>query len=173
MKIAIKSITMTAICLALTFTAQAHEKVGEKIEITKYKDRITTFKTDGISVTNPFARQAKKGQNSAAFVKVTNLTETPRKIIRAISPVASIIELHTSFEENGIHKMRPVEAIDVPENGFVELKSGGFHVMLIGLKEDLVVGQHIPVTLELDNGTTIQTTYKVKGCCGHCHAPKK
>ena len=170
-------ITLTAISLTLPFVAHAHNKAEKKLErklerkleITHYKDQITTFKTDGITVMNPFARQAKKGQNSAAFVKITNLSDTLRKIVKASSPVANIVELHTSTEENGVHKMRPVKDIEIPAQGSVNLKSGGFHVMLIGLKDDLVVGQYIPVTLDLDNGVSIETTYKIKGCCGSCH----
>ena len=170
-----KILTISAVALTGSLTANAHgpQKDHKAPEITQYKDRIVSFRSENLQLTNPIVRKAKKGQNSAAFVKVTNTHDQAQKIVAATSPVANVVELHTSSEENGVHKMRPVAFIEAPAGGVVELKSGGFHIMLIDLKHDLVVGQEIPVTLEMDNGNKIDATYKVKGCCGHCHGKKK
>ena len=138
-----------------------------------YTDRVHTFKSAAIDLVNPKARKAKKGQNSAGFVTIQNHSKMPQDIVKATSPIANIVELHTSFEENGVHKMRPVEAISAPANGKVELKSGGFHIMLIDLKDDIDVGQFVPITLELASGQHIKATYMVTGCCGSCHGKSK
>ena len=151
---------------------------GEKAKQERPQERIVVLEKEKATLVNPFVRKAKKGQNSAAFVIVQNNTEIPCRIVKATSPVANIIELHTSFEEDGVHKMRPVEAIELPGKteagaGEVELKSGGYHVMLIDLNQDLEPGTEIPLTLEIDNGNRLTAAYKVKGCCGHCHGPAK
>lgn len=165
-------LTTTVLAIAMSFPAMAHKGGHGKKAITQYQDRIVSFRMENLQLSNPFARKAKKGQNSAAFVKITNTSNKAQKIVAASSPVANVIELHTSTEENGVHKMRPVKFIEAPAGGVVELKSGGFHIMLIDLKHDLVVNQEIPVTLEMDNGNKIDATYKVKGCCGSCHGKK-
>ena len=50
--------------------------------------------------------------------------------------------------------MRRIDKIDVPANGETVLKPGGLHVMFIGLKHDLKVGQNVPVTLTFEDGST-------------------
>ncbi len=51
--------------------------------------------------------------------------------------------------------MSPVEAIDVPANGQVELKPGGYHIMLIGLKQDMKVGDKIKLTLTFEKAGNV------------------
>lgn len=142
-----------------------------------YQDSYVSFRSENIQLTNPTVRPGKAGQNSAAFVKVTNTNKKAQKIVKATSPIAKIVELHQSIEENGIHQMRPVESIEIPGGGMVELKSGGFHIMLIGLMTDLKKWQQVPITLELDNGNQLEVTYTVKKCsdckCGEKNKKNK
>jgi len=116
----------------------------------------------------PWVRPAKKGQNSVGFVQINNTRAVSCKIIRAMSPVAKIVELHTSFEEKGIHKMRPLKSIEIGAHGNVELKPGGKHIMLLDLRHDLKEGDQVPITLELDSGETIKTTFNVSTGVGPC-----
>lgn len=166
-----KAVVAAMFAVSMTTDAMAEEEKTQQ-------DRIVIFEKEQVALVNPFVRKAKKGQNSAAFVKVQNRCGVSCRIVKATSPVAHIVELHTSFEDNGVHKMRPVEFIDLAGKtetnaGEVELKSGGYHVMLIDLTQDLEVGTEIPVTLEMSNGNLLSAFYKVKGCCGHCHGPSK
>jgi hypothetical protein len=50
----------------------------------------------------------------------------------------------------------------VPAGGQVELKPGGYHVMLIGLTRDLNVGDKFPVTLEFASGAKLQVEAEVR-----------
>jgi copper(I)-binding protein len=54
----------------------------------------------------------------------------------------------------GQMSMQPVDKIDVPAKGMVELKPGGFHIMLMGLKQPLVKGTSIDVTLTFASGAS-------------------
>ena len=162
-----------ALSMVTTVSSGALQSKPERAQ-----ERIVVFEKEKVTIVNPFARKAKKGQNSAAFVVVQNNCEVGCRIVKARSPVANVVELHTSFEDNGVHKMRPVKFIPLPGKtedlpSEVELKSGGYHVMLIDLTQDLEAGTEIPVTLEMNNGNTLTASYKVKGCCGHCHGPSQ
>jgi len=65
--------------------------------------------------------------------------------------VAEVVELHTHITEDGMMKMRPVERIDVPAHGAVELQPGGFHLMLIGLKRGLAPDDSVELRLIFDD----------------------
>jgi len=59
-------------------------------------------------------------------------------------------------------RMRQVDAIDVAGHGTTELKPGGLHVMLLGLRESLREGMHIKVDLRFSNGDTQFLSIPVK-----------
>ncbi len=99
---------------------------------------------------------------SAAFMTVRNTTANSRDIVGAESPAADITELHTHTMKDGMMRMRPIEKIALPAGQDVQLKPGGLHIMLIGLKQKLVPGENVAVTLVLDDGskTTVNATVK-------------
>ncbi len=102
------------------------------------------------------------GANSAAYMTLINETDTPDAIIRADTDVAETVELHTVEQtDEGIMKMRPVEQIDIPANGEQNLKPGGFHIMILGLKHDLNEGDTVTLTLTLEQAGEIQVTAPV------------
>ncbi len=89
-------------------------------------------------------------QMGAVYMNIAN-SGAADKLIKANTDVANTVELHTVINENGVMQMRPVPAIDVPANGSVELKPGGYHVMLIGVNRQLEAGELITVTLTFEN----------------------
>ncbi len=93
--------------------------------------------------------------NSAAYMIIMNNSDTANAIVGAATDVATTVELHTVEMDNGVMKMRPVEQIDVPANGQATLQPGGFHVMLLGIKQDLVEGDTVDLTLTFQNGEEI------------------
>ncbi|EFO80738.1 protein of unknown function DUF461 [Oscillochloris trichoides DG-6] len=105
---------------------------------------------------------APSGGTSAAYMMITNSSSTPDVLLRAESAVADTVELHTMVMEGDVMKMAPVEKIDIPANGAVELKKGGLHVMLIGLRQDLNEGDMVLITLTFQNAGTIQVEAPVR-----------
>jgi len=91
-------------------------------------------------------------KNSAAFFTLHNHTNVDNKIIRAESTIARKTQLHTHLKVDGVFKMRQVPYIAVPANGQAVLKSGGFHVMLIGVKNKLKVGDNFKLKLIFEHG---------------------
>lgn len=103
------------------------------------------------------------GANSAAYMVIRNTGSEADKLIAASTDVAKTVELHTVIEEGGVMRMRQVEGgIDIPANGQVELKPGGFHVMLIGLTRDLNAGDKVELTLTFEKAGQIPVTAEVR-----------
>ncbi len=87
---------------------------------------------------------------SAVYMKISG-GGMADKLLKAECAAAENVELHTVEMKDGVMQMRPVEGgIDVPANGMVELKPGSFHVMLIGLKQDLEPGETFGVRLTFE-----------------------
>lgn len=88
--------------------------------------------------------------NGAAYMILRNSGDAADRLVKAESDVAGAVELHKSSMEGGMMKMAPVENIEVPAKGQAELKPGGLHVMLIGLKRELKAGEKIKLKLQFE-----------------------
>ncbi|KOR31138.1 hypothetical protein TI04_02420 [Achromatium sp. WMS2] len=107
-----------------------------------------------VGVEGAFVRAVPPGQpNTAAYMVLTNPTATDQDLVRAESSVCDVVELHTHIMEDGMMKMRAIPKITVPANGQVALQPGGLHVMLIGLKAPLALGEKVAVTLVYADGS--------------------
>ena len=116
-----------------------------------------------IEVTDAWARAMPKGaKTGAAYITVVNKGATDDKLVGASAPLAAEAQLHTTINDNGVMKMRPVSAIDVKPGATVTLKPGGLHLMLMGVKEPLAEGQSFPLTLTFAKAGKIETTVQVK-----------
>ena len=115
-----------------------------------------------IEVTDAWARAMPKGaKTGAAYVTVVNKGTTDDQLVGASVPLAAEAQLHTTTNDNGVMKMRPVSAIDVKPGASVTFKPGGLHLMLMGVKEPLAEGQSFPLTLTFAKAGKIETTVKV------------
>ena len=72
------------------------------------------------------------------------------KLVSVASPLAGVAEIHEMAMDGNVMKMRAVPAIDLPAGKTVELKPGGYHVMLMDLKQELKAGDAVPVTLVVE-----------------------
>jgi copper(I)-binding protein len=108
-----------------------------------------------IAIAAPFAR-ATPVKVGGAFMLLKNNGKTDDKLIKAASPVAEHVELHEHVMDGGTMRMRPVEGgVPVPAGKMAELQPGGYHVMLIGLKQPLKEGGHFPLTLTFEKAGTV------------------
>lgn len=88
------------------------------------------------------------GANSAIYLKLSNRGPAADRLVAAEAPVAQAVEVHETRMEGDVMTMQQVTGgIEIPAGGQVELKPGGYHIMLIGLTRDLKAGDRIPVTL--------------------------
>ncbi len=120
-----------------------------------------TFRADGILVRDVWAR-ASKVRNSAAYMTITNEGEEAVRLVAVSTPIAKRAELHTTRIEDGVMKMRPVEAIEIGPGQTVRLEPGGHHVMLLGLAGPLRVDDRFDLTLAFADGTEIDVAVPVR-----------
>jgi copper(I)-binding protein len=120
-------------------------------------------KLGAIQIEQPRTRATAAGQAvGGGFLKLTNGGPADR-LIAARSPASNTVELHTMRMEGDVMRMREVEAIELPAGQTVELKPGGLHLMLMGLKAPLKAGETVPVTLKFEKAGEVTVQLKVEG----------
>lgn len=116
-----------------------------------------------LTVSDYYVRMVPPGTpTSGAFMTIRNGGSSDRKLVKADSPAANTVELHTHINDQGMMKMRQVKAIDVKAHGQAELKPGSYHIMLIDLKQTLKEGESVALTLTFDDGSTRKIDAPVK-----------
>lgn len=114
-----------------------------------------------VSIDNAWARATVPGQmGSAAYFTIHNSGGQDR-LMSVASPAADA-SLHSTSMDNGVMRMRPLRALDIPANGSVELKPGGTHVMLMGLKAPLAAGSAIRLDLKFEHSPDKLVTATVR-----------
>jgi copper(I)-binding protein len=72
------------------------------------------------------------------------------KLVSATSPIAGVVEIHEMVMDGSVMKMRAIPGLELPAGKAVDLKPGGYHLMLMDLKQELKVGESVPVTLVIE-----------------------
>ena len=99
-----------------------------------------------VAVSDPWVRGTVAGQKATgAFMQLK--ADADVSLVGASSPVAGIVEIHEMKMDAGVMKMSAISALPLPAGKAVELKPGGYHVMLMALKAPLKEGDSVPVTL--------------------------
>ena len=102
-----------------------------------------------VQVKDAWARPAVQGQSATgAFMSLTSADGA--RLVGASSPVAGVVEIHEMAMDGNVMKMRAVPGIDLPPGRSVDLKPGGYHVMLMDLKRPLKLGERVPVELRFE-----------------------
>ena len=101
-----------------------------------------------VDVRDAWARVSVPGQTaSAPYAKL--MAPAGARLVGGSTPAAERVEVHEMKMDGDIMRMRPVAGgIELPPRQPVELKSGGYHLMLTELKKPLVAGETVPLTLE-------------------------
>lgn len=84
-------------------------------------------------------------QATGAFMRLT--ADRDSKLVSAESPAARIVEVHEMAMQDNVMKMRQVAGVVLPAGKAVELRPGGYHIMLIELKQQIRAGDKVPLTL--------------------------
>lgn len=109
-----------------------------------------------VEVKDAWVRASAPGQKaSGAFMKLTS--KEGARLVGAASPAAGVVEVHEMKMEGDVMKMRAVPVLELPAGKTVELKPGGYHVMMMDLKTDLKKGGTVPLTLLLQDAKGVQS----------------
>ncbi len=117
--------------------------------------------TPAVKVDDAWVRATVAPQKATgAFMQLTAAKAV--KVVAASSPLASMVEIHEMKMEDGVMKMRAVEALPLPAGQAVALKPGSYHVMLMGLKAPIKAGDTVPLTLTVEGEDKQRTAVEIK-----------
>lgn len=123
-----------------------------------------------VTVTDPWVRGTVPEQKATgAFMRLTAPVDS--RVVEARSPAAGTVEIHEMKMENGVMRMRAVPALALPANQAVDLAPGGYHVMLMGLKQPLKAGDSVPITLVVEGPDKQRRTIEVNAAVRALNAP--
>ena len=109
-----------------------------------------------VKVEGAWARASVQGQTATgAFMRLT--APEGARLVGAESPAAGVTEVHEMKMEGDVMKMRAIPALELPAGKTVELKPGGYHVMLLDLKAPLKKDSTVPLTLVFQNAQGTET----------------
>jgi len=133
--------------------------------------RAHDYTAGDLAVLHPWTRAAGANGNGAAFMRLRNTGAQPDRLVSAATPAARVVELHTMTREGDVMRMRPVTDIAIAPGQTVELRPGGFHVMLIGLNAAMAQGGRVPLTLRFERAGDVQVelTVEAAGARGAGH----
>ncbi len=130
----------------------------------------TLSSTAQVTVSEPWVRATVPQQKATgAFMKLQSAQDA--KLISAKSAVAGVVEVHEMAMDAGVMKMRAVDGLALPMGKAVDLKPGGYHVMLMDLKSQLKDGDAVPLTLTFETKDGKRQTMEVKATARNMSAP--
>jgi copper(I)-binding protein len=121
-----------------------------------------TVYAQGVEVKDAWVRTTVQGQKATgAFMKIT--AKDGVKLFGASSPVAGVSEVHEMKMEGDVMKMRAVPGgLDIAAGKTVELKPGGYHIMLMDLKAALPKDATVPLTLLFKDAKGVESRVELK-----------
>lgn len=113
-----------------------------------------------VTVTDAWIRGTVPGQKgTGAFMLLTSAADMA--LVGVASPAAKVVEIHEMARDGNVMRMRAVDKLVLPAGKAVELKPGGYHVMLMDLVQPLREGDSIPVTLTFADKEGRKTTQEI------------
>lgn len=119
----------------------------------------------GLKISAPWARATPKGAAvGGGYMTITNTGTTSDRLVGGATEISSRFELHEMSMDNGVMKMREVaQGIEIKPGDKIEFKPGSYHVMFMGLKQQLVQGQHLKATLQFEKAGKVDVDFAVEG----------
>ena len=115
-----------------------------------------------LTVVDAWVRATVPAQNATgAFLKLT-IKGADATLIAASSPVAGVTQIHEMVMSEGVMRMREVTGgVSLKAGQSFELKPGGYHIMMMDLKQPVKAGDRVPLTLTFKQANGQQTTTQV------------
>lgn len=121
------------------------------------------YSAGDLKIGHPYTRTTPPGAVAAgAYLSIENKGKAADKLLRAASPAAGLVELHSMSMDGNVMRMRAVPSIDVAAGATVKLAPGGLHVMLQDLKRPLKEGERIPMTLVFERAGEVKVELAVQ-----------
>jgi copper(I)-binding protein len=129
--------------------------------------QVTNLANAQTMVSDPWVRATVAQQQTTAMYAQVNSAKGGR-LVSVSSPLAEVVEIHEMAMQGNVMRMRAVPGgLELPAGTTVELKPGGYHVMLMGLRHQLKEGETVPLTFVVEgkDGTRehVAVTARVEG----------
>ena len=108
---------------------------------------------------------------TGAFMQLNAARDS--KLVSASSPITPVVEVHEMIMQDSVMKMRQIPGLDLPAGKTVELKPGGYHVMLMDLKQPVKEGDTVPLTLVFEGKDGKRESVEVKAAVRALNAANK
>jgi hypothetical protein len=117
----------------------------------------------GVVVSEAWTRATPPGVTvGAGYLVIANGSSRDDELLSVSTPAAGRVEIHTSFMQDGIMRMRPLTSVRLPAQGLLRFEPGGVHLMLIDLRAPLEAGGSVPVTLEFRRAGAVRARLQVR-----------
>ena len=114
-----------------------------------------------IEAARAWSRPAAAGGAGAGFVTLTNRGGADA-LVSVSSPLAREVQIHRSTISGGMASMQRLAKLDLPAGKAITLAPGGYHLMFLGLKKPIAVGESVPATLTFASGAKVSATFRVQ-----------
>ncbi len=118
----------------------------------------------GTPVATPANHGAVGGGTGAAYATIRNGGAESDRLLDGATDVAEVVEVHEAAAGAGdVMTMRPLpDGLEIPAGGEVTLEPGGYHLMLVGLREDLTPGKRFDLTLRFERAGEVTVPVDVR-----------
>jgi copper(I)-binding protein len=114
-----------------------------------------------VSVAEPWVRATVPQQKATgAFMTLTSTKGA--RLVGASSPAAGVVEVHEMKMVDDVMRMRQIAALELPAGKPIALSPGGYHLMLLELKQPLKEGATVPLTLEIEDAQKVRSKVVVE-----------
>ena len=122
------------------------------------------YDVGALHIGHPWIRATPNAAPTAAgYLTVTNHGGAADRLLGGSSPLAQTIEPHTMSMTGGVMRMRLAEGgLEVAPGATLTLGPGGDHLMLVGPKRPLRVGEHVPATLRFALAGAVKVDFVVE-----------
>ena len=130
----------------------------------------TAWAQNTVKVEDAWVRGTVASQKATgAFMRLTSSANA--RLVAVQSPVAGVVEIHEMAMDKDVMKMRQIPGLELASGKAVELKPGGYHVMLMDLKSQVKDGDAVPLTLTFETKDGKRQTLEVKAPARNMNAP--
>jgi hypothetical protein len=114
-----------------------------------------------LEAVQPWSRPATAGSTAAGYVTLVNRGSSPQTLTGVVSPLAASVEIHSASMAGGVMRMAHETKAVIPAGGRFAFAPGGWHLMIVGLKQPVKPGDRIPATLRFAGGKTLKVEFAV------------
>ena len=106
------------------------------------------FVAGALTIQHPWSRATAPGMSvGAGYMTIVNRGTKGDVLLSVSTPRATRVEMHRTSMDQGMMRMRPVDAVPIPASATVKFEPAGLHLMLVGLSAPLAAGSRLPLTL--------------------------